>query len=135
MKKLHSWIFFSCVFVHGHIILHKISWITMCTYLVFSYHTMGWNFPNLAWISYFIMFGEIFLFLHFVFVIFHLLALGSIISKTSPFTTLNFFEHVTKTNPLCDELHVYNYMIIFLMIIKINYFAFNNWKKSILYQL
>jgi hypothetical protein len=66
------------------------------------------------------------LFLHFVFVIFHLLALGSIISKTSPFTTLNFFEHVTKTNPLCDELHVYNYMIIFLMIIKINYFVFNN---------
>jgi hypothetical protein len=39
---------------------------------------------------------------------------------------LILFEHVTKTNPLCDELHVYSYMIIFLMIIKINYFVVNN---------
>ncbi len=80
----------------------------------------GKKISNLAWTSYFIiLFGKVSYFFILVLWFLHLLAWVPLFPKHHLSLPLILLEHVIMTNPLCVELLVYNYMIIFLMIIKI----------------
>ncbi len=127
VKILYSWIFFPRVFCSW---TYHIARNFMSNHVyVFSFFLPSNGMKNSKFGMDILLYHSIWrnlLFLHFVFVILIYWPWVPLFPKHHLSLPLILFEHVTKTNSLCDELHVYSYMIIFLMIIKINYFVVNN---------